>query len=73
MPSRLVAEATPAADSCCHSLHHRSPRVQWCGHCKSLAPQYAKAAKALKADGKRIAKVDATVAKDLATRFSIQG
>lgn len=47
----------------------------WCGHCKSLAPEYAKAAKALKENDPpiRIAKVDATAQTKLAERFSIQG
>jgi protein disulfide-isomerase A1 len=45
----------------------------WCGHCKKLAPEYAKAAATLAADSIKIAKVDATVAKGLAERFSIQG
>ena len=45
----------------------------WCGHCKALAPEYAKAAKTLAEDNLKIAKVDATVAKDLAGKFGIQG
>jgi protein disulfide-isomerase A1 len=47
----------------------------WCGHCKQLAPEYAKAAQALKeANSKyRLAKVDCTVESNLATRFDIKG
>lgn len=47
----------------------------WCGHCKSLAPEYAKAAGKL-ADAEsdtKLAKVDATQEKKLAERFGIQG
>jgi len=50
----------------------------WCGHCKSLAPEYEKAAAALKGDksaGQEIilAKVDATVERNLSEKFGIGG
>jgi len=47
----------------------------WCGHCKSLAPEYAKAAGEL-ADKKSeilLAKVDATEQPDLAKQFGVNG
>ncbi|CAD5214912.1 unnamed protein product [Bursaphelenchus okinawaensis] len=42
----------------------------WCGHCKTLAPEYEKAAKSLDIP---LAKVDATVEPKLAKRFNVEG
>jgi protein disulfide-isomerase A1 len=44
-----------------------------CGHCKSLAPEYAKAAKALANAPVKLAKVDATANNAIATQFEIRG
>lgn len=47
----------------------------WCGHCKSLAPAYAAAAKQLaEADSEiKLASVDATIEQELAQRFQVRG
>jgi protein disulfide-isomerase A1 len=50
-------------------------RVEFSGHCKALAPEYAKAAQRLAENNPPyyLAKVDATEHKQLAERFGIRG
>ncbi|CAJ1082322.1 LOW QUALITY PROTEIN: protein disulfide-isomerase A4 [Xyrichtys novacula] len=47
----------------------------WCGHCKQFVPEYEKIAQALKENDPPVpvAKVDATEANELATRFEVSG
>ncbi|KAJ1933096.1 protein disulfide-isomerase precursor, partial [Kickxella alabastrina] len=45
----------------------------WCGHCKNLAPEYEKAATALKEDNIALAKLDCTEAQALCEEMEIPG
>ena len=58
-----------------HSLLFLPLDAPWCGHCKALEPEYNKAAKMIEAGGMdfTLAKVDATVEKELAEEYKVQG
>ena len=45
----------------------------WCGHCKNLAPEFARAASKVKDDGVKFGAVDATAHASVASRFAVRG
>jgi len=45
----------------------------WCGHCKSLAPEYELVATAFKGQAVKVANVDADKHRDLGSRFGVTG
>ena len=45
----------------------------WCGHCKKFKPELEKAAATLRKENLMVAKVDATVEKDLASKYQVRG
>ena len=45
----------------------------WCGHCKKFKPELEKAAAVLRKENLIVAKVDATVEKDLAQKYKVRG
>ena len=45
----------------------------WCGHCKKFKPELEKAAAVLRKENLIVAKIDATVEKDLAKKYGVRG
>eukprot|EP01063_Lacrimia_lanifica_P037089 TRINITY_DN751_c0_g3_i2.p3 TRINITY_DN751_c0_g3~~TRINITY_DN751_c0_g3_i2.p3 ORF type:complete len:191 (+),score=88.83 TRINITY_DN751_c0_g3_i2:51-623(+) len=45
----------------------------WCGHCKRMAPDYAKLGAEYEGSSVLIGDVDATIESELGTRFQVQG
>lgn len=64
--------STPRPSFLSRAARARAVYAPWCGHCKTLAPQYVKAAADLAQGGMRIAKVDGTACPKLSARFKVE-
>jgi len=84
----MAQDANPPADSAVVSVTADSFKAEvldyeglviveyyapWCGHCKSLAPEYAKAADTLKGKPVKFAAVDATEHGSVSEMFEVSG
>lgn len=56
-----------------HNLTLAEFYAPWCGHCKTLAPEYEAAAKELAKKSIPLVKVDCTTEADLCLKYGVQG